>query len=548
MRIKQSNSNIVASRELIFMYVTVNCLDSLIPESVCGMASVEVLSLNGLGSADDCSNRHHTLPFLSSSLYSGNREGTVPDCLWSLQNLTLLHMAGNGLVGHIPDSQSSSTTRMSDFIASHNKLDGTVPFISSSLQHLDVSFNRLTGELTDDNCVNYSMGDSSMIAKVNHLSGRVPAGSDGVTDLNVLRGNMMSCESIPSNDVHSEGYSCGACHDVDAFPFHVYQCAVMCVMTGSSQYDAALYGMGCSVCLAMAIVMMMASRRIKRSTSHHHHPCGERLERWVKELIRYRRFFSGLLVVMLFAFLPLLLLRMVDSDHTYSTHWHIYSWIASYSFASGATMGYLILAMWGIALLATWCFVISTDEDNAMTGMDEERSSSSETRCRSWVVMNISFAANFVLTVGINALYVLSVTEASLSRSTTLLVQVSMSLFRIVSSVTVVPWLAKQVPDANRRVFFRVGLLLFNNLVVPCLAISLTSSNCFQVCLLTGQLLLASTSFFLIHHLCSGVAGATRSHRVHLCISFLHFVSIHRHFHILLVDRYALSGHCPVYP
>lgn len=56
-----------------------------------------------------------------------------------------------------------------------------------------------------------------------------------------------------------------------------------------------------------------------------------------------------------------------------------------------------------------------------------------------------------------------------------------MSVFRIVSSVTIVPALSKQVhKDAISGVVFRFQLLLFNNLFIPCIATAFTSPNCFQ--------------------------------------------------------------------
>ena len=89
------------------------------------------------------------------------------------------------------------------------------------------------------------------------------------------------------------------------------------------------------------------------------------------------------------------------------------------------------------------------DRHPASPGADKE------TSCYSWVVMGLPLSV--VLSVGVTALYVLSVTEASLSLSVTLLVQLCMALFRIVSSFALVPWLAKQVPRAGGRIFFELG-------------------------------------------------------------------------------------------
>ena len=77
----------------------VNCFDSSLTEVLCEAKSIEVLSLNGLGSADGCGNKV-TFP-LSGVLLFNTIGGTLPECVWHLRNLNVLHAVGNELRGEL---------------------------------------------------------------------------------------------------------------------------------------------------------------------------------------------------------------------------------------------------------------------------------------------------------------------------------------------------------------------------------------------------------------------------------------------------------------
>ena len=207
---------------------------------------------------------------------------------------------------------------------------------------------------------------------------------------------------------------------------------------------------------------------------------------WCNILVHFRLFVLLLLASVLLSFVPLLALRMPEDNHDYLTHWHVYTWIVSFAYAKGTTMSYMILALWSLAIWIICLTMFRLAELSSRILKTDLLSSSSVNissgkRCSSWVVMSTFFTANFILTVGVNALYVLSVAEDTLSQSATLMTQIGISLFRIASSLTLVPWFSSHVVKDGRRILFRIGLLLFNNLVVPCLVIAFTSSNCFQV-------------------------------------------------------------------
>jgi hypothetical protein len=70
-----------------------------LPQTICDATSTEVISMDGLGSARGCKNVVN-LPFTSVSLVR-SMDGSIPNCVWSMSNLRMLNLAGNGLQGSI---------------------------------------------------------------------------------------------------------------------------------------------------------------------------------------------------------------------------------------------------------------------------------------------------------------------------------------------------------------------------------------------------------------------------------------------------------------
>jgi hypothetical protein len=82
---------------------------------------------------------------------------------------------------------------------------------------MDISVNRLTGKLdmnqkeSNERPTKLRTDDFILRANVNRFSGRLGTNSFNFFDyLEVLDGNLFSCEDLPSNDVHSDRYSCGS--------------------------------------------------------------------------------------------------------------------------------------------------------------------------------------------------------------------------------------------------------------------------------------------------------------------------------------------------
>jgi hypothetical protein len=57
-----------------------------------------------------------------------------------------------------------------------------------------------------------------------------------------------------------------------------------------------------------------------------------------------------------------------------------------------------------------------------------------------------------------------------------------MALFNLAWNMAIVPVLARPMQSSEKVVWTELGLLIFNNILLPCIVTALTSPVCFQVC------------------------------------------------------------------
>ena len=164
-----------------------------------------MISLSGLGGAASC--KHSVvLPLLGTTIFN-NRDVELPSCLLSMNNLTTLHVAGNGFIGQVDPLLSN--VDIVDLSLSHNRFGGPVPNSLRNVKKLDLSVNRFTGHFSG---ANGTTPQAYIDARVNRLSGRLSTNAlENVLDLKLISGNMFSCDTIPANDADSGSYSCGNC-------------------------------------------------------------------------------------------------------------------------------------------------------------------------------------------------------------------------------------------------------------------------------------------------------------------------------------------------
>ena len=109
--------------ELNTLVLSSNCITGTISSSICESKNLYSLILDGVGVGSSCSSRVLRSPF----------HGYIPSCLFSMPFLSTLHLAGNGLIGTLPElSVNSNLTTLS---LTSNRLTGICLSNHASIYH-----------------------------------------------------------------------------------------------------------------------------------------------------------------------------------------------------------------------------------------------------------------------------------------------------------------------------------------------------------------------------------------------------------------------------
>jgi hypothetical protein len=479
--------------------LAVNCFREELSAVMCEASGLEVLSLNGLGAAEGCENSIE-FPFSGVSLFN-TIGGTLPECVWHLPNLTALHLTGNALTGNII-SQLPDSSRIADLSLSHNKFSGNIPLRAQKIQRVDLSHNQFSGKYED---FEELWLNDFVDFKINRLSGQLPVSKlENVSDLNILKGNMFSCESIPGNDGFVEDYICG-----------------------SKDLDESLYvfGSGLSVMCVVALLVCLAyvmSRPASAKTAllppcvHDHIRRHYLFMTYIDQLAarsadaslqaivslhekcsRASRLFAQLLCVVLVVASPVYMLRGSDDNDTFSTHANTYSWFWTLAYMRGVAPAALLLVSWAVAVTACFYRIVLVPAGDGTPPLAEKESlslgggggSSDEEEARDVAAHNYFrtygliacvLIINAAIVATVNVLYIYS-TQQPLSIFVLFCLQLSLAVFRLVYAYFVSPTFSRSIVDPIANIGFRLRLLLLNNLVIPCFVTAFASPSCFQV-------------------------------------------------------------------
>lgn len=216
--------NILSLPSLISYVASVNSFSGTLSSDICqyNPKNLTTLILDGMHNGDQI---ELDWSFVSSktSYSSDAHHGTIPTCLLtgeSMPALETLHLSGNNLYDTLPDEITLSKT-LRDLTFAHNIIYGTIPhsFQQHDWSNLDLSFNRLSGTLSDSTMSTvYQNNGSSLSMQVNRLSGNVPHVLVNAPSINILNGNIFSCEQfgldkssrIPIHDPAYDSYECGS--------------------------------------------------------------------------------------------------------------------------------------------------------------------------------------------------------------------------------------------------------------------------------------------------------------------------------------------------
>ena len=199
-----------------------------------------------------------------------------------------------------------------------------------------------------------------------------------------------------------------------------------------------------------------------------------------RDVIQYT---GKLLAVILLGFVPLYVVKMVDSENAYATHSHTYAWFWTMTFMWGLLPAGLMLVAWTMSILACfYCVIVAPKRcDGASLKLKQTQSSSEGSTFRDRALpIGATFIFNICITFTVNALYIYS-TQQTFSSTQHFSIQLSLSTFRLLYVAIAFPLLSNHIRNAVDNIRFRFILLTINNLIIPCLVTALTSDACFQV-------------------------------------------------------------------
>ena len=477
-----------------------NCFQYALSSGICSAERVEVLSLNGLGAAATCDKR--TVVPLSGVALFNTIGGTIPTCVWSLQNLTVLHLTGNGLTGEIVSSLPPYS-HLVEVSVSHNQLSGALPLDIVSVVRLDLSHNQFAGEYPD-HTYGQSIIESKIDLEINRLSGQLPVSELeqllNSSSLSVLRGNVFSCNTIPSNDEYTEDYVCGS-RNLN-YAMFVFVSAVAMVMLVLILIQWGRMPTPGSTQESLRIVTKMRSKCVQLWKCF---TCLQNLDTWHRAdkfapalpyIIALRGSFADFLLcamqlvtIVLAGSSVLYAIKALDSSGEYATHSHVYSWFWTLAYMRGVVPAGLLLMVWVGAITASFYRIVANplrrwndDVQNDIEMLGDGAKNATHVSVTWWSIVSIGMVIilNVCIVVTANALYIHSI-QLALSPSLHLFLQLSMSIFRLLYSAVVCPALAQPVRNATANVRFRFMLLMMNNLLIPGLVTVFTSDACFQV-------------------------------------------------------------------
>ncbi len=190
-----------------------NCFHGSFPVQLCELTHLETLILNGLSSSKQCQNRLFPDTIVKTFETKYGMSDGIPTCFLTLPLLNSLYLSGNELTGSLPSY--SITAPLINLDLSHNQFRGIIPpsFQSRSWKQLDLSYNLIDGTLSSS-IYSFSGSQSSLRLQANRLSGSVPSPLIDAQNINILDGNLFSCNfdssKLPQNDPTVDNYSCGS--------------------------------------------------------------------------------------------------------------------------------------------------------------------------------------------------------------------------------------------------------------------------------------------------------------------------------------------------
>lgn len=490
-----------------------NCFCSADVSMICRNTQLQTLSWDGLSSASSC--RHKILPGVSSAYKSSYLiGGTLPACLFDMQQLSVLHLSGNGFIGSLPRIVSMSDA-LTDLSLSYNFLTGSIPSVlqSRSWSKLDLSYNRLSGTLRSFNPP--SDDGYTLMLKNNRLSGDIPQAATGFVTISILEGNLFACKKdrsdLPTRDDARGSYECGSDGFNSSYYLWLTLVGVVLVVASCLYYYR-------SQAIARYVDLASIKRHVLRwnNIQHHidihnnqQHPTSK--ERNIILMSGYQQYdviqsllFRGAIYTSAFITVVLLptycILRAYFSTHTYE-----YAWTVSATSLAGKVSFGVLMSLWCslmVAQLVAYKYCLS--------GFDivfrvKQHTQVFDSRfVKRWLIYTGYVVFNLMIVAGVNAAYVLAILKSS--NSAKVFFQIALSIFKLAwndgVSPTTVRWILHYISvhgydhkySFKRMLFLQLFTALNVNIIIPYLAVMIISTNCFYYALNSRSTI--NSSFF----------------------------------------------------
>lgn len=493
-----------------------NCFHGSLPEDICYAKNLTVLALDGLTAGTKCRQKTWD-PFNIWNTYSVSYlDGSIPDCIWDLPNLTVLHVSGNGLTGTLPN-RLPSTSSLLNVSVSHNRMTGSIPehFQTFPFVELCVSYNRFTGTcdhmnelpmLTQD-----GYNNSILSLEANRLSGYLPSAFDNpIQSLAALTGNLFQCSSkheLPSQDEGWREYVCGSQQLDEALYAWSGAAAAVIVALAVGYYVCMKDDMkqrlsmmsepkrpGCYESLRIQLVQLVNwshATDVFDMTPNCSSDDSPNLKTFVHMLRLLRRCTIILASAVVIICVPLYVILKVVNDGQYSTHTYQYSWFASAAFLSGVVPAVLMLLVWLLlcALLAREIMAFYRSlGSNRESEASYQRNSDPYNDCSAmgtrFAVYSTVVLLNIVIVCIANGAYVYTLLSDQ-PQSVKLSAKVLIAIFKTIWNAIVVPvsveYSSAMLSDSSsQRKWLIAVMLLFNNIGAPSLATAVSDDSCFH--------------------------------------------------------------------
>jgi Leucine-rich repeat (LRR) protein len=487
-----------------------NCLQGSIPEVICESRRLNLLALDGAGSAEAC--HYDIVPGVSSSYISRNPiTGGVPTCLLQMHNLTTLHLSGNGLTGSLPQDLTLGPMLI-DLALSHNMLTGRIPHsIQERIWYsLDLSYNRLSGTLDSafntkpvninlekekfgilDVQFHYTSVNTYLSLQNNRLSGEIPSSVYPLQDLSILNGNLFACgwqqNDLPPHDSARDSFQCGsALFDAQLYAWIIFLGTCVFVVTVTHRNRAVLaryFQVEEAVEWCQNWLFAVHQPGLRQKLRNFHFVCE------VADIVGRVSVWCTLAIVLVLG--PV----YAACSRYYGTITYQYAWTLSAAFLSGP-VPFSLEFVFFVCLMLLLSYLMQrykrvylkiTDED-ADFDMRSSRASLAvvtATNKQIYSAYATFFAINFVLVIGVNVafVYIALYQDSDALAVAQLFLSFFKGFWNSVGAMYLMRWSFNTVAtnDTTRADFINTQLFvsLFNNIGVPCLVVVTISPSCF---------------------------------------------------------------------